>query len=119
MQELNYGFRHEQIVLIALLLRMHSKELLQKELYEKYKSLLPSKKSIQWLSFIYTLSVFLHEASNTANIHFRYQDTQLTIYSDKSLYLSKEKIASLETPIHFSIIIEDGQYIPQNKALGI
>jgi exopolyphosphatase/guanosine-5'-triphosphate,3'-diphosphate pyrophosphatase len=119
MQELNYGFRHEQIVLIALLLRMHSKELVRKELYEKYQSLLPSKKSIQWLSFIYTLSIFLDEASNTANIHFGCQHNQLTIYSDKSLYLAKEKIASLEKPINFHIIINDEQNIPKNKKLGI
>lgn len=119
MQELNYGFRHEQILLIALLLRMHSKELLQKELYKKYQMLLPSKSSIEWLSFIYTLSVFIHEASNTANIHFECHNNKLIIYSDKSLYLAKEKIASLEKPIDFTIVINDEQNIPKSKELGI
>jgi len=119
MQELNYGFSHEQIVLIALLLRMHSKELVQKELYHKYQSLLPSKKSIQWLSFIYTLAVFLDEASNTANIHFGCQDKQLTIYSDKSLYLAKEKIASLEKPMDLKIIINDEQNIPKSQIFNL
>lgn len=38
MQELNYGFTHKEIMIISLLLRMHGKEL-----FEKYKSLLPKK----------------------------------------------------------------------------
>ncbi|SFV67602.1 Exopolyphosphatase [hydrothermal vent metagenome] len=119
MQELNYGFTHKQIVLISLLLRMHSKELLQKELYQKYQSLLPKKKHIKWLSFIYTLTVFLHEASNTANIHFSFAHNILTIYADRPLYLAKENIASLETPENFSIQIEDEQALPKNPLLAI
>ena len=119
MQELNYGFTHEEILLISLLVRMHGKELLKKELFEKYHTLLPSKQVVRWLSFIYTLTVFLHEASNAANIQFTFEDTTLTIYSDKPLYLAKEKIKSLEKPIPFSIIIKDESTLPKCKALNI
>jgi exopolyphosphatase/guanosine-5'-triphosphate,3'-diphosphate pyrophosphatase len=115
MQELNYGFTHSQIVLISLLLRTHSKSLFPKELYQKYHRLLPSKKSIQWLCFIYSLSVLIHEASNTAKIHFAYKDNTLTVYSDKSLYLVKEKIALVKTPIAFNIEINDSEDIPLNS----
>ncbi|HFU77386.1 MAG TPA: Ppx/GppA family phosphatase, partial [Epsilonproteobacteria bacterium] len=52
MQELNYGFSHKESLLISLLLRMHTKELLNKPLYEKYKSLLPEKQALRWLSFV-------------------------------------------------------------------
>ena len=68
MQELNYGFTHKQMLLISLLLRMHGKELLHKPLFQSFKPLLPHKQTLLWLSFIYTLTVFLHEASNSANI---------------------------------------------------
>lgn len=113
MQELNYAFTHEEIVLISLLLRMHGKELLHKPLYEQYKSLLPKKQSVLWLSFIYTLTVFLHEASNEADIHFTFENLTLTIYSNKPLYLAKEKVKSLQKPIPFAIIIKDESRLPK------
>jgi len=119
MQELNYGFTHKEIVLISLLLRMHGKELLYKPLYEQYKSLLPKKQSVLWLSFIYTLTVFLHEASNSADIHFTFENLTLTIYSNKPLYLAKEKVKSLQKPIPFAIIIKDESSLPKNKILDV
>ena len=119
MQELNYGFTHKEIVLISLLLRMHGKELLNKELFEKYKTLLPEKQSVKWLSFIYTLTIFLHEASNSATINFTFENQTLTIISNKPLYLAKEKIKSLEKPMAFAIIVEDEDSLPKNRVLGI
>ena len=95
MQELNYRFTHKQMLLISVLLRMHGKELLNTTIYEKYQDLLPDKDNLRWLSFIYTLTVFLHEASNTANIDFSYKNNILVITSDKPLYLAKEKIKKI------------------------
>ncbi len=119
MQELNYGFTHEQILLVSLLLRMHGKELLNKPLFQSFEPLLPPKNNLLWLSFIYTLTVFIHEASNSAQIDFFYSNKTLTITSDKPLYLAKEKIKSLEKPIPFAIIINDEENLPKNKELGI
>ena len=119
MQELNYGFHHKEIVLISLLLRMHGKELLNKDLYEKYHTLLPQKNVLKWLSFIYTLTVFLHEASNSATIRFSFENQTLTIWSNKTLYLAKEKIKSLEKPMPFAIIVEDESKLPTHKELGV
>lgn len=119
MQELNYGFTHQQIVLISLLLRMHGKELLNKPLYDKYKSLLPQKQTLKWLSFIYTLAVFLHSASNSAHIKFTFSNNTLMIHSNKPLYLAKEKIKALEKPMDLTIVIEDEDKIPKNKILGV
>lgn len=119
MQELNYGFTHEQMLLISLLLRMHGKELLHKPLFQSFAPLLPQKQTLLWLSFIYTLTVFLHEASNSAHIEFTYHNKTLIITSDKPLYLAKEKIKALEKPIPFAIIIKDESRLPRSKALGI
>jgi len=119
MQELNYGFTHKEIVLISLLLRMHGKELLYKPLFDKYKTLLPDKPTLQWLSFIYTLTVFLHSASNSATIEFTFSNKTLTIRSNKPLYLAKEKIKLLKKPMAFAIIIEDESDLPRNEVLGV
>lgn len=119
MQELSYCFTHRQITLISLLLRMHGKELLLKPLYQNFKMLLPPKESLLWLSFIYTLTILLHEASNDAAIEFHYAAKVLTITSDKPLYLAKEKIKALEKPEPFAVIVKDENHIPKNKALNI
>ena len=119
MQELNYGFTHKQMLLISVFLRMHGKELLNTTIYERYQELLPDKENLRWLSFIYSLTVFLHEASNTANIDFSYKNNTLVITSDKPLYLAKEKIKKLEKPMSFDIIIEDEDTLPKNESLGI
>ena len=119
MQELNYGFTHKEILLISLLLRMHGKALLHKPLFQSFESLLPPKQTLLWLSFIYTLTVFIYEASNDAEISFVYKNTTLTIYANTSLYLAREKIKSLEKPLPFAIIIEDEENVLKCKALGI
>ena len=118
-QELNYGFTHKEIVLISSLLRMHGKELINKTLYERHQDLLPKKQTLRWLSFIYTLTVFLHEASNSAKINFTFKNKTLTITSNKPLYLAKEKIKSLEKPTAFAILIQDESSLAKNDALGI
>ncbi len=119
MQELNYGFTHKEMLLISMLLRMHGKALLNQPLFESFKPLLPPKETLLWLSFIYTLTRFIYEASNSAKISFSYKNQTLTITSDKPLYLAKEKIKSLEKPIPFAIIINDEEKLPKNKELGI
>ncbi|MEA2047241.1 MAG: Ppx/GppA phosphatase family protein [Campylobacterota bacterium] len=120
MQELNYGFTHEQSLLTALLLRMNGKEnLLDKAPFHNFEPLLPQRKTVSWLGFIYTLTVTLYEASNSATIEFTYENKTLSIISDKPLYLAKEKIKSLKKPLPFAIIINDESKIPKNSKLGI
>ena len=118
-QELNFGFKHQDILLISILLRLYGKVTIPKPLYEEYKELLPSKEIIHWLGFIYSLSTLLYEASNSAIISFKYENKILEIYSNKSLYLGKEKIKSLPKPISFAIICKDEVKIPKNRILNI
>ena len=119
MQELNYGYTQEEMLLISMLLRMHGKNLLNKPLFESFKPMLPEKENLLWLSFIYTLTLYIAEASNEAQITFSYRNRTLIISSDKSLYLAKENIKSLEKPIPFAIILNDNEKLPKNKELGI
>ena len=105
MQELNYGFIHQEMVLISLLLYSKVKRGYHKELYIQYKELLPSKKTIKWLSFIYTLTLILHKASTKANIKFRYTHNRLEIKSDKSLYLADESMREMKKPKNLEIIL--------------
>jgi len=59
MQELNYGFTHEQMLLTSLLLRMHGKELLNKPLFQSFEPLLPQKQTLPLVKFhLYPYSIF-------------------------------------------------------------
>jgi exopolyphosphatase/guanosine-5'-triphosphate,3'-diphosphate pyrophosphatase len=113
MQELNFSFTHKDMLLISLLLRTCGNSLLKKQLYEKYREILPSKDSMRSLSFIYNLTILLHENSNKADINFSYDDNVLIIESNQSLYHAKESIELLERPYKFDIIINDTVKIPK------
>ena len=112
MQELNYGFTHKEMLIVSLLLRTYGSSLLKKSLYQTYKTLLPAKERMKCLSFIYNLTILLHENSNDAIIRLRYKNQTLTIEANQSLYHAKEAIKSLEKPHPFAIIINDKNTIP-------
>ena len=96
MQELNYGFTHKEMVLISLLLYTKTKGGYHKALYRQYKALLPSKKTVKWLAFIYTLTLILHRGSAKATYDFVLEKETLFITSDRSLYLAKEAISEMK-----------------------
>jgi len=106
-QELNFGFTHRQMLTIALLLRSKGDSLYYRPLYRQYRELLPSKKRIKWLSFIYSLTLILHENSSEAQIEFQWGEDTLRILSDRPLYLAHEALESLQRPADFNIVLED------------
>ncbi len=112
LQELNYGFTHKEMVLISILLRSSSSSLLKKSLIQEYKTLLPKKDIIKCLSFIFNLTILLHENANRANITFQYKNHTLSIYTDQSLFHATEEIVGLEKPHSFTIAIYDQSKIP-------
>jgi len=110
-QELNYKLEHNQIVLISMLLKMDGKELIDDELFEYYKSLLPPKDTFRWLSFIYTITLYIYDTSQHTDIEFTFKNNTLYIKSSKSLYMAREKINQLQKPTPFDIVIEDTSVI--------
>jgi len=109
MQELNFGFTHRQILLIALLLRSKGDSLYYKPLYRRYKDLFSSKRLVKWLSFIYTLTLILHENSSKADIAFEFEakSNLLVIRSDRPLYLAHEDICNMQKPDGLTILLLD------------
>jgi exopolyphosphatase/guanosine-5'-triphosphate,3'-diphosphate pyrophosphatase len=110
-QELNYKLEHNQIILISMLLKMDGKELIDDELFEHYKTLLPSKDIFKWLSFIYTITLYIYDTSQHKDIKFDFKDNTLYIKSSKSLYMAREKINQLQTPTLFDIVIKDSSVV--------
>ncbi len=105
-QELNYGFTHKEMALISLLLYTKAKRGYHKALYTQYKMLLPPKKTVKWLAFIYTLTLILHRDSAKATYTFRFDKETLFIQSNKSLYLALKDISEMKRPKN--LVIKSG-----------
>ncbi|MDQ1244899.1 MAG: exopolyphosphatase / guanosine-5-triphosphate,3-diphosphate pyrophosphatase [Campylobacterota bacterium] len=95
---LEFGFTHKQIVLIATLARFSKRKLPSSSHVERLKPLLPETNQLNALSYIISLSVALL-SHQPRNIDFKlsFENSELRIESNNSLYLAKENIAKLET----------------------
>ena len=103
---LNYNFSHQQRVLIALLVKYHTKKLPSFEDVKAYEILLPKIEIVNWLSFIISLAKSLNANFSNAKLEFRYENHTLTIRSSQKLYLAKECIKKLVKPASFAIVVE-------------
>jgi exopolyphosphatase/guanosine-5'-triphosphate,3'-diphosphate pyrophosphatase len=111
-QEFNFGITHQEMMLTAMLLRFGGDKLYDKEVYKKYRELLPQKSEMKILSFIYSVTITLYENSFIEDFDFELNNNLLSIKTDKSLYLAREKLQELERPLEIELEIEDIQKIP-------
>jgi len=103
---LNYNFSHRQRVLIAILVKYHTKKLPSFEDVKAYEMLLPKIEIVNWLSFIISLAKCLNANFSNAKLEFNYENHTLTIKSEQKLFLAKECIKKLVKPASFAIVIE-------------
>ncbi len=103
---LNYNFSHQQRVLIALLVKYHTKKLPSFEDVKAYEVLLPKIEIVNWLSFIISLAKCLNSNFANTKLEFCYENHTLTIKSPQKLFLAKEGIKKLVKPASFAIVIE-------------
>ena len=103
---LNYGFSHEQRVLIASIIRYSKKELPTQTQIEQYKELLPTLKTIQWLSYIYSLNKILNSEFLRCQFNYTLEDGIFTISSPKKHYIIQRALKKLKKPSDFELILE-------------
>ena len=103
LNNLNFGFSHEQKMLIALLTKYHSKKLPDFDDLKMYEKLLPDANVVNWLSFIITFSKFINTDHSRPNVEFEYKNHTLHVKSNSSLGLAKESIRKLVKPASFAI----------------
>ena len=104
---LNYGFSHEQKMLIAMLIKFHANKLPTLEEVIPYQKLLPDFQTLTWLSFILTLSKAINADFRKGKIACVYQNHTLVIEAEHPLFLAKEQIKQLIKPASFAIIIKE------------
>jgi len=106
LNNLNYGFSHEEKILIAMLVKCHVNKLPAQEDMALYKALLPDIQTVQWLSFILSLAKAINSDMSRSKIAVNYQNHTLSIQAEKKLFLAHEQIKQLIKPASFAIIIK-------------
>ena len=104
---LNYNFSHQQRVLIALLVKYHTKKLPSFEDVKAYEILNTKIEIVNWLSFIISLAKSLNANFSNAKLEFSYENHTLTINCPQKLFLAKESIKKLVKPASFAIVIKN------------
>jgi exopolyphosphatase/guanosine-5'-triphosphate,3'-diphosphate pyrophosphatase len=106
LNNLNYNFSHKEKVLIAILVKYHTKKLPSFEDMQSYDELLPDIKIVNWLSFIISLAKCLNINLAKSKLSMKYENHTLYINSSEKLYVSKECIKKLIKPASFAIVIK-------------
>ena len=90
---LEYGFTHSQIMLIATLTRYAKNKPPSNKHTQKYKHLLPNSKTINYLSYLISISIALlsHKPRNI-DFDLSFSDGIIKVGSTNTLYLSKEAL---------------------------
>ena len=97
-EELNWQYAHKQMLLVAIIVRSKKEKLLYKTLYKKHKELLPTKKILQLLSFLYHFSNTLSSYPTKESFEFYLKDDTLTIINSQKIYLLTEDLKNFELP---------------------
>ncbi|MCD6433017.1 MAG: Ppx/GppA family phosphatase [Sulfurimonas sp.] len=101
---LEYGFTHQQIMLIATLVRYAKRKLPSSEHINKYTILLPNKSTLNALSYLLSLTIALlsHKPRNI-DFDIKFSDGILKIESKNTLYLSQEAVEKLDSIKDFKV----------------
>ncbi len=90
LNSLNYGFSHEDRILISKIIRFHKKKKIKKEYLEFYKQLAPKKEILESLCQIFWITKILNINLSNPKLEIELKD-KLYI-KGKNLYLTKENL---------------------------
>lgn len=96
---LEYGFSHEEIMLIATLTKFSKRKAPSVAHINEYKNILPDEDVAELLSFIISLaSALLCYKPKNMNYEISFENGLLHVSSQDNLYLAKESVKKLEFP---------------------
>ena len=104
MNNLNYGFTHEEMILIATLIRFNKRRLPKSNFTRPYKKLLPDEKTLSVLSYIISLSQAIHFSRAMGKVSATYKNGVLYVDTPFDNYLAKERIKELQKPVAIAIL---------------
>ena len=98
---LEYGYTHEETLLIATLARYQNKKGPSKSHYERYGMLLPKESTLHHLTFILSLcNILLSHRPHTIDftLELRKNHLHITPQTHNTLHIAKERLKSLNVP---------------------
>lgn len=102
---LSYGFTHEQRVLIAHIIKFSKKSIPNIDDIKEYEALLPDIDTVGWLSFMISLNLKLNIDYSMHKFEYELDENRLLIKCDDDLYLAKNTLDKLESPIEMEVNI--------------
>jgi len=102
---LEYGFTHEQIMLIATLVRFQKRKRPTASHIERYEILLPDEEVLSRLSYLISLAntLLIHRPKNI-DFRLKFENGVLLVKAvNKPLYLASEAVRNLSAPTDLSI----------------
>ena len=102
---LNYDFLHSSRVVVAHTIKFSKKSLPTKYDLIKYKELLPSLETMQWMSFMISLNLSINLDFSRPNANYELKDNTLIISLSNKSFLIESNIEKLETPEELNIKI--------------
>jgi exopolyphosphatase/guanosine-5'-triphosphate,3'-diphosphate pyrophosphatase len=98
LNDLDYGFTHEEMILIATLIRFNKRRLPKNSFTKPHKKLLPDGKTLSWLSYIVSLAQTIHISRSYGKVEAAYENGVLSIEAPFDTYLAQERIKELQKP---------------------
>ncbi len=103
LENLNFTFSHEKKLLLALLLKLSSKEKQRHRDYKKYAILLPEVEVLEWLYFILNLSICINSNKKIQKLNISVEKKTIMIAMNEKSYLCEECIEKLQVPAGMKI----------------
>jgi exopolyphosphatase/guanosine-5'-triphosphate,3'-diphosphate pyrophosphatase len=107
---LEYGFTHNDKILIALVIKFTKKTLLQQKDIKRYKKLLPSLYIVQWLNFMMNLNVALNSEFDKIVYNYTLNNNILKIGATSTKYIVQKAVLKLKAPIDLKIVFNENLY---------
>ncbi len=106
LENLNFMFSHEKKLLLALLLKLSSKEKLRHRDYKKYAVLLPENEVMEWLYFLLNLSECINSNRKSQKVEFILQERRLIIQLQDPSYLCGACLKKLKAIAPLELVLE-------------
>jgi exopolyphosphatase/guanosine-5'-triphosphate,3'-diphosphate pyrophosphatase len=103
---LNYDFLHSSRIIVAHIIKFSKKSLpLQRDI-NKYKLLLPSLETMQWLSFMISLTLQINQDLSNPKVEYKLKNSKLYIDMEDDIYLVQSELDKIQTPKSIKIKIK-------------
>ena len=95
---LNYDFLHTSRVIVAHIIKFSKKSLPMQRDINRYKMLLPSLETMQWLSFMISLNLLINQDLSNPKVEYKLKNSKLYIDMENDIYLVNSELDKLQTP---------------------